>query len=73
MKNELYCKIIVLIFKCLDISLLDLSGQELRKLPKHENSHIIKVLDVRKNCLQKLENVEYFTNLNEVNNFKKIL
>jgi len=49
---------------------LDLSSQELRKLAKNENSHIIKVLDVRKNCLQKLENVEQFTELNEVNNLK---
>jgi len=57
-------------FKFLDNSLLDLSSQELRKLPKNENSHIIKVLDVQKNCLQKLENVEHFTELNEVNNFK---
>ncbi|XP_003241236.1 centrosomal protein of 97 kDa [Acyrthosiphon pisum] len=49
-----------------DNSLLDLSSQELRKLPKNENSHIIKVLDMRKNCLQKLENVEQFTELNEL-------
>jgi len=61
---------IVLILKFLDNSSLDLSSQELRKLPKHENSHIIKLLDVRKNCLQKLENVEHFTELNEVNNLK---
>jgi len=61
---------IISILKFLDIPLLDLSSQELRKLPKNENSHIIKVLDVRKNCLQKLENVEYFTELDEVNNSK---
>lgn len=61
---------IILILKLLDNSLLDLSSQELRKLPKNENNHIIKVLDVRKNCLQKLENVEHFTELNEVNNLK---
>jgi len=61
---------IILILNFLDNSLLDLSSQELRKLPKNENNQIIKVLDVRKNCLQKLENVEHFTELNEVNNLK---
>jgi len=61
---------VIFIFKFLDNSLMDLSSQELRKLPKNENNHIIKVLDVRKNCLQKLENVEQFIELNEVNNLK---
>lgn len=46
--------------------MLDLSGQELRKLPKNENNHIFKVLDVSKNCLQKLENIEHFNNITEV-------
>lgn len=53
-----------------DNSLLDLSNQELRKLPKNENSQNFKVLDVSKNCLQKLENVENFTELTEVSNCK---
>lgn len=49
-----------------DNSQLDLSNQELRKLPKNENSITIKVLDVSNNCLQKLENVESFNELTEV-------
>lgn len=53
-----------------DNSLLDLSNQELRKLAKNENSQNFKVLDVSKNCLQKLENVENFTELTEVSNCK---
>lgn len=56
-----------ILIKLLDNSLLDLSSQELRKLPKTENSHVIKTLDVSKNCLQKLENIESFTELTEVN------
>jgi len=47
--------------------MLDLSNQELRKLPKNENSQSITVLDVSKNCLQKLENVESFSELTQVN------
>lgn len=49
-----------------DNSLLDLSNQELRKLSKNENSQTIQVLDVSKNCLQKLENVENYSELTEV-------
>lgn len=45
---------------------MDLSNQELRKLPKNDSSFTIKVLDISKNCLQKLDNVECFTELTEV-------
>ncbi|XP_050434473.1 centrosomal protein of 97 kDa [Adelges cooleyi] len=49
-----------------DNSLLDMSNQELRKLPKQENCNTINVLDVSKNNLQKLENIENYMNLTEL-------